>query len=142
MKKNEIRIGNLFVNMAGGYGVKKGEVDTVNTIGFHGVNRWEDMGANGICLFDQMQPLPITDDWLLKFGFIYIMGSYVDERRPTKFIGCIHHKGDTSFLGKVGNTGIYQYRFDDTCIMSEIKYVHQLQNLYFALTGQELEIKQ
>jgi hypothetical protein len=23
----------------------------------------------------------------------------------------------------------------------EIKYVHQLQNLYFALTGEELEIK-
>ena len=64
-----------------------------------------------------IESIQLTEEWLLKFGF-----------------------------RKVYKT-CYQYKdfiLDDRFIMMDIditiqlKYVHQLQNLYFALTGEEL----
>ena len=74
-------------------------------------------------LDDAYRPIQLTEEWLLKFGFeVY------------KF----DHKEN-------------QYRFKDRLIVIRdnlfcdygtgviIKHVHQLQNLYFALTGEELK---
>ena len=38
-------------------------------------------------------------------------------------------------------TQIDEDELDQNVFLSDIIYVHQLQNLYFALTGEELEIK-
>lgn len=49
---------------------------------------------------------------------------------------------DDVFQVYYNNSGLHlygvKYRYE---YLTEIKYLHQLQNLYFALTGQELEVK-
>jgi hypothetical protein len=83
---------------------------------------------------DAFQPIPLTEDWLLKFGFV-------------------HSKTDKSNVYKLGSIFRFVYCFEgkfkgkDMLMFGNIQldkknhlYVHQLQNLYFALTGEELEL--
>lgn len=81
------------------------------------------------------QPIPITEEWLLNLGF-------------TK-----HHSdffNDVLFLKNVTDNlefdwGVYPKRFGSGIEIKnsvKLKYVHQLQNLYFSLTGEELTLKQ
>tara|TARA_R110002124_G_scaffold199603_2_gene366415 strand:+ start:413 stop:733 length:321 start_codon:yes stop_codon:yes gene_type:complete len=70
---------------------------------------------------DRFAPIPLTEDWLKRFGFEYsdLNGDSGLWKIPPFQI-----------YGKY-NQFIYEYALD-------VNYVHQLQNLYFALTGQEL----
>ena len=73
-----------------------------------------------------MKPIPLTEEWLLKFGF---------ERS-----GLYNVKDEVYVYDEYGLTDTgFEYRFNYTQI--KLKYVHQLQNLYFALTGEELTFK-
>jgi hypothetical protein len=75
-----------------------------------------------------MKPIPLTEEWFEKFGFEKI--------------------SDTFFLLNVGSlTMMYYVPEDYKHFIFElendelnIKYIHQLQNLFFALTGEELTI--
>ena len=68
------------------------------------------------------KPIPLTEEWLLKFWFI--SNPYEDRyEKGSIHIECIKTKGET-------------YLWIEN--MPHIKYVHQLQNLYFVLTGEEL----
>jgi len=69
-----------------------------------------------------VKPIPLTEEWLLKFGFEYsdLNGDSGLWKIPPFQI-----------YGKY-NQFIYDYRLD-------VNYVHQLQNLYFALTYEELQ---
>jgi hypothetical protein len=74
-----------------------------------------------------VQPIPLTEESLLKFGF-----KPLDNKNW--------------YLGKIkvwlGATGIYhQFTTPDDIDDVLLKYVHQLQNLYFALRGEELTIE-
>ena len=83
---------------------------------------------NGITLtsrIEDVKPIPLTEEWLVKFGFRKIMGGYYKQAGykiiiwPTMQI-------------------TFEYMENE---LREIKAIHELQNLYFALTGKELEIK-
>ena len=81
-----------------------------------------------------LRPIPLTEEWLLKFGF--------ESDRPSsinQFTLCDHSKGEVLFQ-LCGNEKYEWYRPHDT--FPKIKQGNQLQNLYFALTGKELEIKE
>lgn len=67
-----------------------------------------------------LKPVEITDNWLKIFGFIKEM--------------------DDHYFNVVVLQKIEGY-FIDRYYGRQIKYVHQLQNLYFSLTGKELELK-
>lgn len=77
---------------------------------------------------DELTPIPLTEEILLKCGVYYDIDS------------------DTF---KISNCSLQLDIFDfeeyDCVVFGEsliqIKYLHQLQNLYHALTGQELEIE-
>tara|TARA_R110001606_G_scaffold40313_1_gene110243 strand:+ start:319 stop:702 length:384 start_codon:yes stop_codon:yes gene_type:complete len=66
-------------------------------------------------------PIPLTEEWLKRLGFEYsdLNGDSGLWKIPPFQI-----------YGKY-NQFIYDYKLD-------VNYVHQLQNLYFALTGEEL----
>lgn len=72
-----------------------------------------------------VNPIPITEEWLLKLGFI--SNAYQDRYESN----CIHIQCDKL----KGKTDLYIEG------MPHIKHIHQLQNLYFSITGEELEIK-
>jgi len=96
----------------------------------------------------KVEPIPLTEEWLTKLGFEQ-MSSYcgcdgyhwvinyeVDNEKNdfTMFMGVEYEKDKSN-----------KFFIEPFEIMSSgklfIKHVHQLQNLYFALTGEELEIK-
>ena len=70
----------------------------------------------------EFNPIPLTEEWLLKFGFKKIseIGDYSN--------------GNMTVILAISNK-IY------TLKRKRINHVHQLQNLYFALTGEELTLK-
>lgn len=113
MKAKQIRIGNLVMD---GH-----EVEKVNA-------RMISMLAGNHADFD---PIPLTEEWLLKFGFEFHVNANCENFYYTKdaFI-CIRCDEDFEW-----------FRYYNGDFYSEIEYVHQLQNLYFALTGEELTLK-
>ena len=76
------------------------------------------------------EPIPLTEEWLLKLGF--------KNHLDTIWI----HWSKESGLFEISTRlpqGSYGLWINGT--MGCFEYVHQLQNLFFALTGEELTIK-
>ena len=83
------------------------------------------------CYGDSCKPIPLTEEWLLRFGFEYsTMGIF----KIKDFVVVKWEGEDAEFRQWNANSG-------EPRSTTYIKHVHQLQNLYFALTGKELEIK-
>jgi hypothetical protein len=110
MKANELRIGNWMMHS------ETNEYFQWDTFNFK-----FDIYDNNINYI--FQPIPLTEEWLLKFG----LGS--NNEYPLKLLcGYI----------KIRN-GVWFFKYNKLDI--ELQYVHQLQNLYFVLTGNELNLK-
>ncbi len=70
-------------------------------------------------------PIPLTEKWLEKFGFINS--------------GFRTYRLEILDIDYIATTDVFLFCINDGSI--SIKYVHQLQNLYFALVGEELKIE-
>ena len=83
----------------------------------------------------QFKPVELTEDILLKCGF--------QNNEPNYFwITIKGYENDETYIyiNKISSgIGIFQ-NDKENYLDIEIKYLHQLQNLYFALTNQELTI--
>lgn len=78
-------------------------------------------------------PIPLTEEWLLRFGFSQLVSgkALTDE-----------FEKDSLILAMPTNEGAgFQVCIEKKYINLNIVWVHQLQNLYFALTGEELTIE-
>lgn len=77
-----------------------------------------------------LYPIPLTEEWLLKFGL--------------KLNDCDNY--ETEYTYRLNMPFIVLDREDGYYYIDapnmRLEYVHQLQNLYFALTGEELNIKE
>ena len=83
---------------------------------------------------DVFTPIPLTEEWLLRFGFK--KAPLVDKYLKGYFTYDSKLKYFTYF------TDIEDGGYENIIIQKEkLKYVHQLQNLYFALIGEELVLK-
>jgi hypothetical protein len=116
MEAKELRIGNYCKEITHS---KNGIVKVSK-------RHFEEIEDNQIDLF----PIPLTEEWLLKFGFkrnscIKIGYSIGSVPQIDYYDGCIQ---------------VVTYCIDGevTIELDHIKHVHQLQNLYFALTNKEL----
>lgn len=84
--------------------------------------------SNGLnYIEDELGGIPLTNEWLEKFHFVWI-----------KAWECWHIAISYNKFFSLGKDFVLL----DIDIRVKLKYVHQLQNLYFALTGTELKIKQ
>lgn len=132
MKTNEFRIGNLIYpndENATPYEIKGVMTDKV----FFGIDRmneemWQDI--------EEIEPIPLTEDMLNKMGFEKTKNKVVYDVVVYDFHGfqlnkVVNHKWDTYTNWNNNKNYI-------TANGAAIQYVHQLQNLYFTLTGQEL----
>ena len=115
MKAEELRIGNL---------VKQGQVGALDNL-----QAWT--FTDGVVLpvdYKELTPIPLTEEWLVRFGFeksafnenVYSNKSIILDKRKLGWLLC-----DNS----IDN-------------LKHIEHVHQLQNLYFALTGEELTLNE
>lgn len=140
----ELRIGNLIL------GASRGQVCVATSEIINAIDR-------GIAVYCT---IPLTEEWLLKFGFD---DEYWDIE-PSKMY-CLNYDYRPKFTYSIVtydginfSLRIYQPKSLDICSMEghecddiccegdvidvDVKYIHQLQNLYFALTGEELQIQE
>lgn len=82
--------------------------------------------GNGHIIPINIEPILLTEEWLLSMGFI--SNPYQDRYENV----VIHVECNKT-------RGVTELWIDK---MPHIKYLHELQNLYFALTGKELEYEQ
>lgn len=147
MNTKELRIGNFISN--GGGIVHVTELDE------HGASvvDGEDYASEVYMLINNFSPVPLTPEWLEKFGFIR-QADLVENKvwLPNGGISQFHGAEifrNESYQDVYLDENVFHFILaqDDNQISTiytskEIKSVHQLQNLYFALTGEELTIKE
>lgn len=116
MKANELRIGNLVM------------YDNYNVSVIHGLTDSEYGYGVSIhygnccvgCVEDLIYPIPLTEEWLLKLGFEKINSTWCSIGNQFRINIDLNIEFHLNWLG------------------IKVQYVHQLQNLYFALTGKEM----
>ena len=82
---------------------------------------------------DRFSPIPLTGEWLLKFGFIHY-----EEDRPGIYLSPDY----VPFrMFKNGKIQVFGLTFNEHKRAYQLRYVHQLQNLYFAVLNEELNIE-
>jgi len=92
-------------------------------------------GKNEFNQFSEyVKPIPITEEWLLKCGF---------EKKLWKVKNSVYfelEKIEILLNDSYYKKGVTYFK---SCLLFEFhpKYVHQLQNLYYALTNNELILK-
>lgn len=147
---NELRIGNLVlvgdkptvvesvdpqgINSSISHGYYPGETEIEYVGQFHDWPGYVTIGG-----------IPLTEEWLLKFGFekddsnVYFIPDVKTiiegfDAEPLFDFGISRNdKGEFIITNGAG--------LDEYVVSKPFLYVHQLQNLYFALTGTELELK-
>lgn len=127
MKENELRLNNLVM-----YNYKTDLLSKVTWIQEGSINvvfdRQPDLVNGFVCSPNDLIPISITKEWLVKAGFKlcedFKKGVYSDYyfKYPLK-------------IRIIRDSISLFYRLE---LVQNIKFVHQLQNLYFALTGEEL----
>lgn len=136
IKPKELRLGNLIEWAISG---DTGTVEEIrqNTVRARYVS---DKERTAMSLYEDIDPVSLTEEWLEKFGFVKTMSTiimsdieYIDYRMP-QFVCFLLSGGkgvEVEFSAK-HNT------IEERGYLTNVKYAHQLQNLYFALTGKEL----
>jgi hypothetical protein len=76
-----------------------------------------------------IKPIPLTEEWLLKFGFEHLPWGWVHSTLKDKAVLISGLLTKDKYWVELGNG-----------LRIDLAYVHTLQN-FFALTGNELEIK-
>ncbi len=92
--------------------------------------------GKGTCFanIDVLKPIPLTEEWLFKFGFKTSDG-------PESVFYSIEIDGVTKYKFEIGRTkGRDFLYFETTGFIIQINNVHQLQNLFYTLTGKELTL--
>lgn len=117
IKENELRIGNYV------YSLETNDVQKITGI-------TEEIPFIDTITFDypsyeEIEPIPLTEEWLLKLGF-ELTGSFY-RIKNSRFVEVILHDNGIDVC-------------NHTVCLTHIKYVHQLQNLYLCLTGAELTV--
>lgn len=119
IKSTELRIGNHF------------EWSELASMG----RDYDKVDFNNIKYHQFFEPIPLTEEWLIKLGFEKIVDNEFTLRYDLK--------KDPRFDYSLPkhNLKTFGLRFYGSDFFNVVKYVHQLQNIYFALTNTELEIK-
>lgn len=143
MKVEELRIGNWIIAISDNRSER--QICMIGVSGHVGLMREGTTTGDGTYI-ENIQPIVLTEEWLLKFGFVL----NTNWNMPgLSFYEAFHNLGlyylikSKSPLGRI----IYRLGYPDkesktyrSPMSKGIEYVHELQNLYFSLTGEELKI--
>lgn len=124
MNANELRVGNIVEIIHVDYGRKINAIDVYDLVSIHEVS--ESLSFH---------PIPLTKEWLIKFGARDELGAiWVDitKDKDPMFV---------SYNFESKSVYLYKNTIEEDLFKKQIKFVHQLQNLYFALTGEELTLQ-
>jgi hypothetical protein len=123
MTANELRVGNKFL-----FGKNK-EVETFFTLTY---DRTEGYLINGQIPESHCEPIPLTPELLEKCGFEEEYKSEFTIKHTNTKMPQFGYDWNKTFGWRVRYYGEH---------FNHVKYLHQLQNLFYSLTGQELQIE-
>ncbi len=86
------------------------------------------LAENRITHFADIQPIELNEEWLRRLGF--------DNQIGFKYY---HNKCNRLYVNTQSITNLWVG--NTSGIVAMVDYVHHLQNLYYYLIGEELEIK-
>lgn len=126
MEAKELRIGNKFWRLC-----CNDEVVEIRQDGVIGID-----SLRGLIPYSEIEPIPVTEELLLKIGFKKGQGNGYASYKINPYDGhiievAIYESGIDAFI---------QY-ICGACHLRSIKYLHELQNIVFAITGTELEVE-
>lgn len=129
IQANELRVGNFYYHNAEWSYREKESIFEWND------SDWYALGESTIFL-SNVFPIPLTSEILKKCGFIrddndYDVG-HIDY--------CEWYEKEFPIIGKLITSSNGVYLFDEETDTLRIKHLHQLQNLHFVLTGEELPV--
>ncbi len=126
MKPNELRIGNLILDINDNICIVSSIQDDFITAKYLGIG--STLGG-----LENFKPILITEEWLLRLGF----------RKAKEKLYFLHVPNLAMEIHSVlyRDTWLIELANDRKNIVTEVLQVHQLQNLYYALTCEELTIK-
>jgi hypothetical protein len=137
---NELRIGNYLINTKAGQGDSYGNyviVEAINrdvsgTLTVFNKCSW---GPGGDTSLADLAPIPITEEVLPKLGFVFSKADKSNVYKLDYFMFVFVKEG--RYAGQT----FLRYANMSWKGMGHIQHVHQLQNFFYALTGEELPIK-
>jgi hypothetical protein len=112
---NELRIGNI-VWESSSFTPGPADFEEIFVGAINDIDKVVYDNQNNIYSYDYLYPIPLTVEWMMRLGFEW---NATDKR--------YYFIAPESWAG--------------SCPWNIVKHVHQVQNLYFALTGEELKIK-
>lgn len=115
---NSLRVGNLV------YSSETQEIQKIT--GITEEHPYIDTITFDYLSYDEIFPIPLNDDFVIKLGFI------------SKEYNAL--EGIYELNGVIITNSSNGFEFNFNGFSSKLKYVHELQNLYFALTGSELTV--
>lgn len=130
----ELRIGNYVQDSEGVLGVIRLVASDLVY-----VNHFDGYAIIDPIFGSELNPIPLSEEWLVKFGFEELPKTTQHHADMKSNYHCpVLWLNEYTYLASNAKTPtgylfLNNYRID-------CKYVHQLQNLYFALTGKELTI--
>ena len=136
IKANELRIGNYVYH-------KFDELEFNIVQGFDFENVYLQNITFDYVEYQDIQPIPLTEEWLLNMGFASLGYTCILTGFKETFPYSIKISDKESIDVEFDFSICLVRNEDDFISIGNILYnsVHKLQNLYFALTGEELTIK-
>lgn len=136
MDAKDFRIGNLIYYHISDPLDDPQDYDVLETIDYDDLRCFEQYEDNS-----EYKVIPLTEEWLLKFGFEkeeadWFRKVYDADIQNTRQEIAVNISSFACAIGDTYESGDFGYAG------APLQYVHQLQNLYFALTGTELTINE
>jgi hypothetical protein len=137
MKASELRIGNLIY-----WNIPQKENVPHTVVGIRN-DKPQTVPISLGKSIDDYKPIPLTEERLLLFGVVLFHNSTGTFGKNGWTISDTNgdFKKDTGDIIKDGYWRLFIAE-KPAHLLPKLQYVHQLQNLYFALTGEELELKE
>lgn len=135
MEVNELRIGDYVKHPRNDFAMVEsiqGSAQGLYALTFKDetAGYWIEHDGESIC-----EGIPLNEEWLIKFGFI--------KRYERNEVG-LHYSLNEDRVYLIDDIFEYERTFviggGRYNLFQEYRFVHQLQNLYFVLTGEELKL--
>lgn len=142
IQANELKLGNFLIHKEYGLAMVV-SISSDNTVFLENQVSSEDYNCD---LDENIEPIPLTEEMLLKCGFEKNKSSYtfiIDEFTILWYneSDMFHKSSFEVHLCKLLYNPNGEISTKRANFKIDVEYLHQLQNLFFALTNKDLEVK-
>lgn len=138
VRANELRIGNLVIlNNPKYHPESTGKIFMIDSVKNDDVSLFDYENLPSIILYQYLkyiEPIPLTEEWLLKLRS--------RESLPVNYknIYIMLDRFLLTYQASYGFWYVYDFSGEEMLYITKVEFVHEWQNVYFALNGEELTL--